>query len=88
MDEADAALAAQIGANVRRLRLAAGLSLTELAAKATLSVPYLSRVEHGKRSVASVGTVKKIADVLGVPICRLIDPPTPPPARRPRRPQP
>jgi transcriptional regulator with XRE-family HTH domain len=84
MDESDAALAEQIGANVRRVRVAAGLSLTELAAKANMTVPYLSRVENGKRSVASVATVKRIADALGVPVCGLIDPPPAPKKKRTR----
>lgn len=82
MDEFETRLAEQIGANVRRVRLAAGLSLTDLAVAAALTVPYLSRVENGRRSVATVATIKRIADALKVPVCQLIDPPPPEPKKR------
>lgn len=49
MDERPASL---LGRNLRRLRLAAGLSQEELAARARLHRTYVSSVERGNRNVS------------------------------------
>jgi transcriptional regulator with XRE-family HTH domain len=57
----------QFGEEVRRRRLALGLTLDELAARAKLSVHYLGEVERGHRPRSpSVGVVLSIAHALGV----------------------
>ncbi len=75
--EPDPKLVEQIALNVRRERLAAGLTLAALAEQTGLLVPNLSRLESGK-TAPNVVTLKRVADALGVPVCRLIDPPTGP----------
>jgi transcriptional regulator with XRE-family HTH domain len=61
----------QVGAAVRAHRLAAGVSLSELADRAELSAPYLSRIESGER-VPSLPTLISIALALGIPVARLL----------------
>lgn len=56
---------------MRAQRVAAGVSLTELAERAELSAPYLSRVESGDR-VPSLPTLISIALALGIPVARLL----------------
>jgi transcriptional regulator with XRE-family HTH domain len=79
----DAEFAKQIGANIRAARAAAGLTQKQLAGAAGLFVPQLSRMEKGSTGGPKVSTLKRIADVLGVRVCQLIDPP--PPAPKPRK---
>ena len=50
---------------VRAKRLAAGLSMRALAAKAGMSQPFLSNLENG-RAMPSIATLYKIAAALGV----------------------
>jgi transcriptional regulator with XRE-family HTH domain len=54
-----------IAATVRAKRLAAGLSMRALAAKAGMSQPFLSNLENG-RAMPSIATLYKIATALGV----------------------
>ncbi|MFW6059504.1 MAG: helix-turn-helix domain-containing protein [Phycisphaeraceae bacterium] len=61
MDERD------VGANIRRRREAAGLTLTALAERAELTKSTLSKIETGRTS-APVSTLLRIADALGVPL--------------------
>jgi transcriptional regulator with XRE-family HTH domain len=56
---------AGIAASVRAKRLAAGLSMRALAAKAGMSQPFLSNLENG-RAMPSIATLYKIAAALGV----------------------
>ena len=62
---ADDPVAAGIAAAVRAKRLAAGLSMRALAAKAGMSQPFLSNLENG-RAMPSITTLYKIAAALGV----------------------
>jgi transcriptional regulator with XRE-family HTH domain len=40
-----------LGERVRRLRMAHGLSQTELAAHVAIPLPNLNRIEHGRQSI-------------------------------------
>ncbi|WP_018654360.1 helix-turn-helix domain-containing protein [Actinomadura flavalba] len=62
---AEAALNARIGAAIRRLRERSGLSMRELARRASISQPFLSQLEHGT-SAPSMITTYRLAEALGV----------------------
>jgi len=55
----------QLGRRIKELRLKAGYSQEELAAKAGLHRTYMSDIERGKRNV-SIENIEKIAKALGV----------------------
>lgn len=59
-----------MGAEVRRLRLQAGLAAKELAAAAGISPGMLSKIENGGIS-ASLTTVQALAAALAVPVTQL-----------------
>ena len=54
-----------IGKNVKRLREAVGLTVTQLAKKCKMSQPQISRIEANDQGLRS-GTALKIAKALGV----------------------
>ena len=56
---------------LRVIRERSGLSVTQLARLAGLSQPHLSNIETGRRQ-ASPATVRRLADVLHVPVLALI----------------
>ncbi len=56
--------AERIGARIRRLRHARGLTLVQLAESAELSHPFLSQLERGLAR-PSIGSLEKIARALG-----------------------
>jgi transcriptional regulator with XRE-family HTH domain len=60
---------------LRRRRLAARLTITELAAKAGCSVPYLWQLEHGRYS-ASPRMLGSLADALDCDITEIMPPET------------
>ncbi len=62
---ADEAVAADIASAVRAQRLAAGLTMRELATRAGMSQPFLSNLENS-RAMPSIATLYKIARALGV----------------------
>ena len=62
-----------IGASIRTLRTARGVSLRALAAGLGVSPATLSAVENGHTGVSAV-RVAAIADLLGVPVARVFDP--------------
>jgi transcriptional regulator with XRE-family HTH domain len=62
--------AACLGARVRELRQARGLTLKALGRRAELSHPFLSQLERGLAR-PSVASVERIAQALGVPISAL-----------------
>jgi len=72
----DEELARVIGANVRAARTAAGLTQGALSERTGIAIPNISRLEAGTH-LPSVATLKKVSDVLEVPICSLLDPPAP-----------
>ncbi len=65
---------AVLARNVRRLRIAAGLSQEELAGRADLHRTYISSVERGGRNV-SVENVFALARALGCDPRELLSPP-------------
>ncbi len=68
-----------IGANIRRLRQEAGLTLTALAGDAGLTKSTLSKIETGQVS-APISTFLRIADGLSVPLSEFfIEPEADPP---------
>jgi transcriptional regulator with XRE-family HTH domain len=65
----------RLGRNLRRLRLASGLSQEVLADQCCLHRTYIGAVERGERNV-TLQTVEKIAAALKVdPLDLLRDPP-------------
>lgn len=61
----------ELGQRLRRRRLAAGLTLEQLAAKAGFGKGYLSRIENGKK-VPPIATLSRLADALGTEAASLI----------------
>ncbi len=62
-----------MGANIRRLRKARGLSQEGLAAEAGMDRTYVSSCERGRRNI-SVDNMFKLAWALGADIRELFDP--------------
>ena len=65
---------AMIAASIRRERERAGLSLTELARRASIAKSTLSQLESGHGN-PSVETLWALGVALEVPLSRLVDPP-------------
>ena len=61
----------EIGDRIRELRNKRNLTLRELAEKTSMSLGFLSDCENNK-SNPSIGTCKVIAEVLNVPVSRLL----------------
>ncbi len=61
----------RIGANIRRLREAAGLSQEELADRSGLHRTYISQVERAVKN-ATIVSLDKIARGLGVQLTELV----------------
>lgn len=59
------ASAKEIGKNIRKFRLAAGLSQNDLVALSGLEKPRISRYENGHH-VPSIQTLERLAKALGV----------------------
>lgn len=58
----------QIGAELKRLRTEAGLSLKELADKSGESFQHISHIENGKYNL-TLERLERIAAPLGVAVC-------------------
>lgn len=67
-------LAVAIGARVRRVRKAAGLTLVQVADLSGLSQPYLSQAENG-RAMMSVLSLHRIASAIGTTAHELLEEP-------------
>lgn len=63
-----------LATNMKRLRVAKGLSQERLASLARLHPNYISSVERRERNI-SVDNIEKIAAALSVPISSLFCPP-------------
>jgi transcriptional regulator with XRE-family HTH domain len=74
MSNDDVAIA-RIGGAIRSQRLAAGLSMRELATAAGMSQPFLSNLENG-RAMPSVATLYRLASALGVGAHEFLPPDT------------
>jgi mannose-6-phosphate isomerase-like protein (cupin superfamily)/DNA-binding XRE family transcriptional regulator len=74
-----------IGQQLRRARLAAGISLREMARRVDVSASFISQIELG-RTMPSVGTLYSIASELGVSLDGLM-PTAQPPVPAPSPPQ-
>lgn len=61
----------RIGENIKQIRRAKGMSQEDVAYPSNISLSNLSNIERGVHD-CKVGTLKKIADVLGVPTCHLV----------------
>jgi len=59
-----------IGANIRRRRQQAGLTLTELAGRANLTKGALSKIETGK-GLPAIASILRIAEALGATLSEL-----------------
>lgn len=66
----------RVGANIRRLRKAKGLSQEALAHEASMSMRYLAGLERGEENPSLLFLVK-LAETLGVEPGRLFDPAPP-----------
>ncbi|MEM1300004.1 MAG: XRE family transcriptional regulator [Pseudomonadota bacterium] len=66
-DQPQMALEALVGAQVRALRQALGITLTDLAAAASVSTGMLSKIENGQTS-PSLGTLQALAAALNMPL--------------------
>lgn len=64
-----------VAANVRRLRLRAGLTQDGLAERANVETTYIARVESARINL-TIGLLGQLADALGVPPGRLLRPAT------------
>ena len=63
--------ASRIGERIRQLRNEQSLSITDLAERAGMKRPNLSRLEHGKH-VPSLDTLDRLAEALAVPVADLV----------------
>jgi len=68
-----------LGDEIRHMRKAKGLTLSELAAKTGLSIGYLSQVERGVSNL-SIKALKQVSDAMGVQIAGLFQEMEPVPA--------
>lgn len=62
---------AHLGARLRRLRLAAGLTQAELARRTGIQRPNIARLESG-RHTPSLETLGRLASAIGVPAARVL----------------
>jgi transcriptional regulator with XRE-family HTH domain len=60
-----------LGRNVRQLRRQRGLTQEKLAFEAKIDLTYMGGIERGKRN-PSLLVMARIADVLSVPLVRLL----------------
>ena len=65
---------AQVSMSLRRERVRTALSLTELAKRAGIAKSTLSQLENGVGN-PSLETLWALAQALGIPLSRLVDPP-------------
>ena len=62
----------RMGMKLKKIRVAKGLSQTELAKKARVSRAYVFRLEAGG-SDPTVGVLQRLAKALGVPVAALLE---------------
>jgi transcriptional regulator with XRE-family HTH domain len=74
VSETAADVIAQVSMSLRRERAQTALSLTELAKRAGIAKSTLSQLENGVGN-PSLETLWALAQALGIPLSRLVDPP-------------
>jgi transcriptional regulator with XRE-family HTH domain len=72
MDHMTSQASSTLGRSLRVLRKRAGLTQAQVAAKAGVDGPYLSRVESGERDLRW-STVLKLLDAIGADLRQLAD---------------
>jgi transcriptional regulator with XRE-family HTH domain len=72
MDHMTSPASSTLGRSLRVLRTRAGLTQAQVAAKAGVDGPYLSRVESGERDLRW-STVLKLLDAIGADLHQLAD---------------
>jgi transcriptional regulator with XRE-family HTH domain len=72
------------GAEIRKLRMKAGLSTAEMARRALISPRYLNHLENGYRTRMRPTSYGRLRQALGLPAdsTRLLAPPEDPPEKR------
>ncbi len=63
--------AKRISENIRKIRKTRGLSITELAHKADMKRPNLSRLEHGKH-IPSLETIERLSEALEATVAEIV----------------
>ena len=61
----------QMGARIRKLRKAKGMSQADLARRARLTRVYVTRLEAGSQD-PSLSTINSLAKALGAPVMELL----------------
>ncbi len=61
-----------IGAHIRRIRVARGLTQQQVATKAKVAKNYITMLEIGYRENCSLPVLRRIAKALGVPAGELL----------------
>jgi transcriptional regulator with XRE-family HTH domain len=61
-----------IGATIKNIRQTLGITQEELSYKAKISPGFLSHIERGTKK-ASIETIQRISDALGVPIHKIFE---------------
>jgi transcriptional regulator with XRE-family HTH domain len=74
-----------LGARLRALREAAGLSQQEVATRAGISLSVVFQLEQGKRKDPKLSTLVALAEALGTDVGKLALELTQPPAAKPGR---
>jgi transcriptional regulator with XRE-family HTH domain len=62
----------RIGAVLKQLREAKGMSQLELAKRAKVAQGYISDLEAGDKKNPGIETLRKLAKALGVPVMELL----------------
>ena len=72
------------GAEIRKLRMQAGLSTAEMARRALISPRYLNHLENGYRTRMRPGPYQRLREAFGLPAdsTQLLAPPANPPEKR------
>jgi transcriptional regulator with XRE-family HTH domain len=68
------ALKRRVGANVKRLRLAAKLTQRQVAERAGLDLRHLIKIEHAQANV-TISTLVRLANAFGVDVPALLERP-------------
>lgn len=63
--------AKKLGENIKKIRLAKGMTQGDLCRKLDLDRSYMSNVENGKKN-PTLSTIEKVAKALEVPTGRLL----------------